>query len=419
MKTVLVDKINLDAESRIYKEKVNLYYPAYRNNKRRGFLFVSPFLGKHIPTRVSKLMFMGRLLAAKIKHSLIPESVCECFNQDVSNYEFPKPYLGKNVCVCGMGETATGLGYAVAKSIPNAKFTYTTRQSLEPGITYLGFEEKHSHARYLKLPLQELVRCDTLVIVDDEITTGNTIVNLVHEYLRINPGLRDIYAVSILNWMDKNALQRFKDYGIQPVWLMHGELRTMEGEVPKKTTGTNAPYRKYGAIRYVQNDYTYFTDNTYLTQDSFGTLDTSLLKTGIYAEDLGKFDKRGKSLISVEDFHRQNHEKDTLILCGGENIPDAIEVYKYTTGYIQSVTRSPITTQRYGIIRNSIKFWNPVAECWMYLYNYDKKYDSCIVLESNEFKAEWLGKDLQKFSKYFRNGITVVSTTNLARNTLK
>lgn len=166
---------------------------ATRENPRRLYLFVSKVLGKHWPVRPSVMRDVHRRLAEKIAH------------------------LSGPMLVIGLAETATALGRGVAEEAAwqtgrdDILYVQTTRYRLARPLAF-GFDECHSHAPdhavYLPDPaLQPLFRAArTLVLVDDEISTGRTLAELARAYWGCNPGVERIALVCITNWL--NAARR-------------------------------------------------------------------------------------------------------------------------------------------------------------------------------------------------------------------
>ena len=173
----------------------DLFGVAQRRNPKRSFLFVSRVLGRHIPVAPSVMRQTYRTLARQIPGDL------------------PGP-----VVVIGMAETAIGLGagihdaYIKASDRDDAVFLATTRCDL--GTPLLArFSEDHSHAtsHLIHGPIREhisdLVRdARTLILVDDEITTGRTIANL--RGALIDSGLSQvarIVLVTLTDWSNGDA----------------------------------------------------------------------------------------------------------------------------------------------------------------------------------------------------------------------
>lgn len=148
----------------------DLFEIAERNNPKRAFLFVSKILGKHIPVSPSKM-----------RQSY----------QDLSQL-LPTNLKGDAVFI-GMAETAVGLAAGVfhesKDKFDNAILLTSTRHEMDSELL-CEFKENHSHAtdHLIYLPndvtmRQILHNASTLVLIDDEMTTGNTFRNLIEALL--------------------------------------------------------------------------------------------------------------------------------------------------------------------------------------------------------------------------------------------
>lgn len=139
---------------------------ASRNNPRRGFLLVSRVLGRHIPVAPQRIAEAAGALAAQLESNL------------------PGP-----VVFLALAETATLLGalvhhaYGLLTSREDLLFLQTSRYRL--GELACSSEESHSHAprhfvHWPRDPALCAMFCSarTLVLVDDELTTGTTMANL-------------------------------------------------------------------------------------------------------------------------------------------------------------------------------------------------------------------------------------------------
>ena len=167
---------------------------ATRQNPRRLYLFVSKVLGKHWPVRPRVMREVHQRLAVKIAN-------------------LPGPLL-----VIGMAETATALGRGVAEEVAlragrdDVLYVQTTRCRLSRPLAF-AFDESHSHAPdhavYLPDPALRPVfqAARSLVLVDDEISTGRTLLELAKAYLRLNPQVEQVALASITCWLDE-ARQR-------------------------------------------------------------------------------------------------------------------------------------------------------------------------------------------------------------------
>lgn len=159
---------------------------AARRNPRRAFLFVSKVLGRHIPVRPSVMLDTHARLAR-----LIPA-------------DLPGP-----VVVMGLAETAIALGQGVHAAWvrqtgrDDAIYLHSTRYRLDQPVAFT-FEESHSHAsrhivyRPTDPEVLALFRgARSLVIVDDEATTGATFVHLAEAF---GGAVERIVCVTLTNW---------------------------------------------------------------------------------------------------------------------------------------------------------------------------------------------------------------------------
>ena len=79
----------------------------------------------------------------------------------------------------------------------------TTRENIPNAKSLLDFKEEHSHAteHFLYGSIESLMNCDRIIFVDDEISTGNTVLNFIHAIESV--GIHAKYAVAtLLNWQD-------------------------------------------------------------------------------------------------------------------------------------------------------------------------------------------------------------------------
>lgn len=158
---------------------------ATRINPRRAFLIVSKVLGRHLPARPAAMRATFRDLAARIPSDL------------------PGPVL-----VIGLAETAICLGQGVHEELlrlrDDAVFLHSTRQQLEHELL-CRFEEPHSHASAHLIYRPDPRRIDlhairSLVLVDDEISTGATLGNLAHALVGALPGIEAITIATLTDW---------------------------------------------------------------------------------------------------------------------------------------------------------------------------------------------------------------------------
>ena len=163
------------------------------NNTRRKYLVVNRLQGKHIPVSPKEALQMFRSLAELIKEA----------------------YPSERLLMVGFAETATAIGAAVAIEC-QAAYMQTTREVID-GVDYLYFSESHSHATEQKLVKTDL---DRIVFIEDEVTTGNTILNIVRLIQKTYAQPVSFAVASILNGMNEEALENYKNLKIPVHYLV-------------------------------------------------------------------------------------------------------------------------------------------------------------------------------------------------------
>ncbi|MCX5263233.1 phosphoribosyltransferase [Streptomyces sp. NBC_00199] len=195
---------------------------ALRRNPKRAHLLVSHVLGKHVPQSPAVVHGHGLALGRRVRELLGPEEAAKAV-------------------VLGYAETATGLGHCVADGVGVAAYLHSTRRPVPGVATAGGFEESHSHATsHLLLPEDPtlLVGDGPLVLVDDEFSTGNTVLNTIRDLHGRYP--RDRYVVVALVDMrsaaDAGRLDDFaREIGarVDLVATASGTVRLPEGVLEK------------------------------------------------------------------------------------------------------------------------------------------------------------------------------------------
>jgi len=191
---------------------------ASRLNPRRGYLFVSRVLGKHIPVR---------------------PTIMNCIHSELTER---LQLLGLNAYVVGMAETAVGLGAGIARHLgqnsEHTVFHHTTR-FLVPN-PWIRIREAHSHADTMHMAkLDEEARLavqgtQDLVLVDDEISTGLTLARLAHTLLEQPEmaSVKRLHIVSIVSWLSEKGRKDFlsqlpERIDVRFVQLMAGQFSFM------------------------------------------------------------------------------------------------------------------------------------------------------------------------------------------------
>lgn len=177
---------------------------AVRENPKRGFLFVSKVLGKHIPIPPARAAWTHQALARALPRLTRPHFI-------------------------GLAETATALAegvyaewQALHPDVPGS-YQHTTRYLTgEPVL--LRFDEPHSHApaHILHQPDTDLSSVRDLVLVDDEITTGTTLTNLAQAWCGLYPQVERILLICLTSWAGPEALQARVTPPLQLISLTQG-----------------------------------------------------------------------------------------------------------------------------------------------------------------------------------------------------
>ena len=205
---------------------------AARANPRRGFLIVSRVLGRHLPARPADMRRAMDGLAERIGSDL------------------PGP-----IVFLGMAETATALGQgcfaAWQARHPGAEAVYlqSSRQRVAGAEVVARFEEGHSHATsHLVQIANPVIRARvaaarSLVIVDDECSTGATFVAAATALLDAMPQLERIETCCITDWSDGSYLDAMPHPAAARA-IVGGRMRwSAAASVPpaELAAGSNAP----------------------------------------------------------------------------------------------------------------------------------------------------------------------------------
>lgn len=186
---------------------------ALRRNPRRAHLLVSTVLAKHVPTVPGLAVAAGELLGtaadlalgegdrgdrrAELRRlaaeftRLLDErgAVGEArvrLRDDLADLRGALARLRTGhpeVATLGYAETATGLGRLVADAL-GSWYLHSTRHDPAGAVASGAFEEAHSHAtshRLLPTDPSRLRAGGTVVLVDDELSTGATVVDTVRD----------------------------------------------------------------------------------------------------------------------------------------------------------------------------------------------------------------------------------------------
>ena len=357
------------------------------NNTKREFLFVNTLLGKHIATDSNNAINLSTMLYKKLQTLFI--------ENDWSN---------KKVLLVGFAETATALAQNIMiKSLrftnPNiVGYAQTTRENIiNDKYVNIAFEEEHSHATTQKLYFDKNLEYDIVIFVDDEITTGKTVLNFIDKFEKHQPNKQYIVA-SILNWQNDNDCNMFKERGIYTVSLVTGKIKD---NLPKIDVILGNTHNIYSNEKYY--------NITIPPESNLRTPVTCDYMWKEYVENLCD------GILKL----RRLTDAKTLVLGTEENMTVPMWIAKYLNAHIKATTRSPIepSLDKEYPISSRLELNSAYnSERITYLYNIDKDitiYDRFIIVveeQSPVFEKEL--KDL--LSKH--GEVIIVNQKELLKN---
>lgn len=330
------------------------------NNLLRPYLIVNPLQGKHIPVN--------------------PHKAIELFNELASRvYE---RYMNNKLLVIGFAETATAIGSAIAVSCPNGcTYIQTTREHYE-GEYYLYFSEIHSHASQQKLITSQnlyeaLEAADYVLFAEDEVTTGDTIKNIIHALDQFYPMLTLKYGIaSILNGMSDKRILEFEQAGIYCTYIMRNIADSYDTILSQYSYPANLMrLPKYDNISYKNKSV-----NMQINPRSITIADE-------YKKACSYF-----SSVILKDLENDKNISSLLVLGSEEFMYPALitadvlmKTKHYDSVYFHASTRSPILPsyeERYPLnIRYELESLY-ASDRTIYIYNL-KKYDKAIIIHDS------------------------------------
>lgn len=209
---------------------------ALRKNPKRAHLLVSKVLGKHYPQSPSLIKASAGILSRMVTDyilydmdgepnsgqdyllTLLGEALAGDINAlyellldlDMNTYGAARPNV-----VFGFAETATALGSAIADYIQSDYYINSTRYPDADAKPYGFFEEEHSHAASHHLtPRDPSFLNDEdliMVLVDDELTTGNTLMNTI-TMLQKSAKRKTYLIATLVDLRDEKAHQRMEEF---------------------------------------------------------------------------------------------------------------------------------------------------------------------------------------------------------------
>lgn len=175
----------------------------YKNSKR-SYLLVNPLQAKHIPVSPSASLTMMQCLGLQV--------ACK----------YPDTRL-----VIGFAETATAIGAVVASCFEKeCMYIHTTREILPEEKNWIIFSEEHSHAVEQRIYTDGILNClsqtSTIIFVDDELSTGKTLINMIQQLQTRFPILQSInlVAASIFNRLTNENMAQLASFGVSCEYLI-------------------------------------------------------------------------------------------------------------------------------------------------------------------------------------------------------
>ena len=327
------------------------------NNTKREFLFVNTLLGKHIATYAKDTIDVNAMLYDKLETLFIANN-----------------WNDKKVLVVGFAETATALAQYImlmsigSKKVNSVGYVQPTREEISSKYYInIAFEEEHSHATTQHLYFDKNLDYDIVVFVDDEITTGKTILNFIDKFEKYKPNKQYIVA-SILNWQNDSDRKIFKDKNIYTVSLVSGKIK-----------------------------------------DNLPKIDITLGNThSIYSN------KR----IKIK--YLNDTPKETLVIGTEENMFIPMWIASYLHADVKATTRSPIEPsldKKYPISSRLELNSAYDSERITYLYNIDKDiatYDRFVIVV--EEHSPVFEKELKDFLEKYGKEVIIVNQKELLKN---
>lgn len=207
----------------MYTEKELAAIAKRENNTKRKYLVVNRFQGKHIPVRPGDAFSMFGELADLLEAR----------------------YKGESLLLVGFAETATAIGAAAAVKM-DSYYIQTTRENI-PGVSYLYFSETHSHATEQKLVKNDLddilSKITRVVFVEDEVTTGNTILHIINLMQKTYGHNVKFSVASLLNGMNPQSQEIYREREIDTLYLVKTDHDTYT-EIAEQYAGDGIYHKK-------------------------------------------------------------------------------------------------------------------------------------------------------------------------------
>ncbi|EGT4205759.1 phosphoribosyltransferase family protein [Clostridioides difficile] len=404
--------LNFNCEIDIIDNPLNLELNDFldvgiRNNSKRRFLFISKKLGKHLACKPSEMDNLGKLMATIYNEKNKEES---------------------NGTVIAFAETGTAVGHSFFDYLcGDYEFIHTTREQFDE-LENLEFLEEHSHATDQNLyfgMLNNFKFGDEIILVDDEITTANTCMNIIRKIQSIYPKKK--YTIcSILNWVsDENlskvtCLERELDCKIDFVYLFKGNFKFYIDEDIISNYNDNYSITKLETIS--SDKVNLVVNHIYVDLEDYIGNKKYVKYTGRFGINrreqfrLKEIVKRESKKITMASKESLKNEKEKILFLGTEEfmyIPMlfAKEKENQYDIYYHSTTRSPIINidKKHYPIKSKFmlkSFYN--IDIQNYIYNIDK----------HNFSKCYLFVELNKSENSYLEFIDIIKKTSIKELTI-
>ncbi|KAK2310366.1 hypothetical protein XC46_05500 [Clostridioides difficile] len=404
--------LNFNCEIDIIDNPLNLELNDFldvgvRNNSKSRFLFISKKLGKHLACKPSEMDNLGKLMATIYNEKNKEES---------------------NGTVIAFAETGTAVGHSFFDYLcGDYEFIHTTREQFDE-LENLEFLEEHSHATDQNLyfgMLNNFKFGDEIILVDDEITTANTCMNIIRKIQSIYPKKK--YTIcSILNWVsDENLskvtrLERELNCKIDFVYLFKGNFKFYIDEDIISNYNDNYSITKLETIS--SDKVNLVVNHIYVDLEDYIGNKKYVKYTGRFGINrreqfrLKEIVKRESKKITMASKESLKNEKEKILFLGTEEfmyIPMlfAKEKENQYDIYYHSTTRSPIINidKKHYPIKSKFmlkSFYN--IDIQNYIYNIDK----------HNFSKCYLFVELNKSENSYLEFIDIIKKTSIKELTI-
>lgn len=405
MEEELLEEIKIDKNN--YNFSISDIIEVVATPKRqRVFYLLNKLVGNHLDVEPNKIRAVGHIMANLIYKNNFNTDLLSNYikngeeNIDLLNeldkYITPK----ENVFILGLAKSATAIGMATADAIKDSYYISTVRETpiaIEP---LFDFEESHTlltnHRVYLS-DISKLQQADRIIIVEDEITTGNTMINLIRKIVA-HTDAKKFNIVTILNFSNNAFIEELKKLEDE------FKITIRIDEVLKGTLN----YEKLNdrMLKAINNNF----DNTYDEITEADTIENICeydkinvqLKNGKHLEIMKKSGCFGVSFDEIKALEEKakiignkinNKYKNVLVIAQGENmyIPSRIAYYINKNAKFKSTTQNTILAKNlpnYAI--NQISTFN-VNGIKYYLYNkekIEKEYDKVYFIVDSDINIK-------------------------------